>query len=649
MQVQELNDILYKIKAQEESLSWEGKFSEYFHMAVNNPRVSRLSHAIIFDMIQKAGTINNRLGQPVYNLWENELFGVEKAISQVVDYFSAAARRLETRKRILLLMGPPASGKTTLANILKAGLEAYTRTDDGAIYAIKSCPMQEEPLHLIPPDYRKELKDKYGLYIEGDLCPHCRWMLHHTYKGNIDQVKVRRIVLSEAMGIGIGTFVATDPGSQDIGRLTGNVDMQAIGEDRYEDFGKAFQLNGELDVANRGLMEFVEMFKLDERFLAMLLVLTEEQKIKAPGFGTFYADEAILAHSNESEFEGLVSNKKTEALQDRLMVVRVPYNLRLSDEVRIYQKLLNEVDLKGVHISPLCLKVASIFAILSRLEPSQKFRITPIRKMHLYDGQYEEGFNEKDLDDLQDESLREGMIGISPRFVINQIARAVSTPGRKCLNPMDLLMTLWEGLDQSTTLAGEEKQRMYQLFLQTRREYDEMAIRELKKAFIDGFEQTATNLVQEYVSAVNTELGEKQEMAIGQGKQPNGNLMRSLEHVVGIQDYDSKAFRTQIRRHMLQVSDAGMTYDYHLDARLEEAVIRRICPSLREMSAVLDSRDRLSAERMAKRDEILNRLVEERGYEPECAEQLIDHVAHLKAERGRNKHYLRKSLRWITE
>ena len=138
-------------------------------------------------------------------------------------------------------------------------------------------------------------------------------------------------------------------------------------------------------------------------------------------------------------------------------------------------------------------------------------------------------------------------------------------------------------------------------------------------------------------------------MAIGQGKQPNGNLMRSLEHVVGIQDYDSKAFRTQIRRHMLQVSDAGMTYDYHLDARLEEAVIRRICPSLREMSAVLDSRDRLSAERMAKRDEILNRLVEERGYEPECAEQLIDHVAHLKAERGRNKHYLRKSLRWITE
>jgi serine protein kinase len=645
----ELKDILSEIKQQEERLAWEGTFAEYFDMAVKDPKVARLAHARIYDMILDAGLSTGRLGQKQFTLFSGELFGIEKAIAQVVEYFGAAARRLETRKRILLLMGPPASGKTTLANLLKSGLERYTRADTGAVYAIKGCPMQEEPLHLIPPEFREELAEKYGLYIEGDLCPHCRWMLNNVYHGNIDQVKVRRVVLSEQMGIGIGTFVATDPGSQDLARLTGSVDPMAVGDDRLESFGKAFRLNGELNVANRGLMEFIEMFKLDERFLAVLLVLTEEQKIKAPGYGTIYADEAIIAHSNEAEYEAMVTDRKTEALQDRMVVVRVPYNLRVSDETRIYEKLLAEVDLKGTHIAPLSLPVASIFAVLSRLEPSQRFRMSLVRKMRLYDGQYVEGFTARDVEELQAESPREGLIGISPRFVINQIARAVSRAGLKCLDPIDLLQTLWEGLEQSTSLAREERQRLYNLFLETRREYDEMAKRELQKAFVENFDQAATALTQEYVNGLNGYLAghDGHDGIIGHEVDPSEKVMRSLERAIRIQDYDSGTFRREIHSRVTPLVNAGLDIDYRVDPRLEEAIIRRLCPGLREVAQVLGPRDTLSPEQLAKREEVLHRLVRERRYEPECAQRLMEHVAQVLNVGEKPQTSLPKALRWL--
>jgi serine protein kinase len=651
MEVKELNEVISQIKQREETLNWEGTFADYLSMAVEKPELARLSHARIYDAILDGGIGKDRLGQTLYNLFADDLFGIEKSIAQVVEYFGSAGRRMATRNRILLLLGPPASGKTTLANLLKQGLEKYTRTARGAFYAIKDCPMQEEPLHLIPPDFRAEFEKKYGLYIEGDLCPHCRWMLTNVYHGNIDQVKVRRSYLSEQMGVGIGTFVATEPGSQELTRLTGSVDPEATGDDRIQTYGKAFRLNGELNAANRGLMEFIEIFKLDERFLAVLLVLTEEHKIKAPGFGTFYADEAILAHSNESEYESLVSNKKTEALQDRIVVVRVPYNLRVNEETRIYEKLLKEVNLKDTQIAPLCLPVASIFAVLSRLLPSEKYRISPIKKMHLYDGKYVEGFSYKDVVEMQEEFPREGMIGVSPRFVINQIARAISRPGIECLEPIDLLQVIWDGVEQSTTLSREEHQRLFNLFQETRREYDAMALSEVKKAFVQDFDQQAGGLIHEYVEAIRASLKDTQgqESRIGFQKSPYDKLMRSLEQEVGIQDNESGAFRREIAHRVDTLEQAGLTYDYSLDPRLEEAVIRRLCPNFRTFAAVLEPRNRLSAEQLAKRDEVQKRLVKERGYTKDCAEHLIDYAATLINERERPKLTLPKSMRWLRE
>jgi serine protein kinase len=645
----ELKEMLVQIREEERQLSWEGTFAEYFEMATKEPRISRLAHARVYDMILEAGTKTGRLGQQEYSLFSNDLFGIEKTIQQVVDYFAAATRRLETRKRILLLMGPPATGKTTLANMIKHGLEEYTRSERGALYAIQGCPIQEEPLHLIPQKYRPEIYEKYGLYIEGDLCPHCRWTLEKIYKGNIDKVQVQRVYISESMGVGIGSFVATDPGSEDISRLVGSVDPGLAGGDRLESFGQAFHLNGELEISNRGLMEFVEIFKLDERFLGMLLVLTEEQKIKAQGYGTIYADEAIIAHSNETEYKNTISHKETEALQDRIMMIKVPYNLRVSEEVRIYQKLLEQVDLRGIHIAPLCLPVASLFAVLSRLEAPQKLGMSLVKKMRLYDGQQVDNYTPKDADEMHEQAPREGMFGISPRFVIDQIARSASKPGVVCLDPIDLLMTMWEGIEQSTSLSQEEQDRLYKLFQDTRREYEEMAKREVQKAFVDEFDRAANTLIKRYIEAIETYLNEQSEHHNGSGQKSevDEKLMRSLERIINIQDYDAENFRREIQSKTELLKNANLPVNAKLDARLEEAVIRQLCPNDSAIVHILDTPKNLDSEAQTKRNEVIRRLVRERGYEEGCAKKLLDQVAASMDSSRKSKSSLPKALRWL--
>jgi len=168
---------LEELRAQEQALTWQGTFADYFDTVKAKPQVAQLSHARIFDMITSAGMEEGKGGLPHYNFFDGEIFGLDKALQQVVEYFSSGAQRLEVRKRILLLMGPVGGGKSTIVALLKRGLEAYSRMEEGAVYAIADCPMHEEPLHLIPMELRQDFMREYGIYIEGDLCPHCRFAL----------------------------------------------------------------------------------------------------------------------------------------------------------------------------------------------------------------------------------------------------------------------------------------------------------------------------------------------------------------------------------------------------------------------------------------------------------------------------------------
>src|SRR6516225_10069200 len=330
---------LEEYRDRERELQWEGTFAQYFEIATKKSEVTRLAHERIYHMIMDAGMGVSRTGETLFNFYSDEIFGIEKPLQQIVEYFHTAAQRLEVRKRILLLMGPVDGGKSTIVYLIKRGLEDYSRTNEGALYAIRDCPMHEEPLHLIPNDLRADVEKEFGLYIVGDVCPACRYMVDTQFTGHIEDVPVKRLAFSEKYRVGVGTFTPSDPKSQDISELVGGIDLSTIGEVGVESDPRAYRFDGELNIANRGLMEFVEMLKVDEKFLYSLLTLSQEQSIKTGRFAMIYADEAILSHSNENEYIAFAGNRKSEALQDRIIMIKVPYNLKVSQEQRIYDKL----------------------------------------------------------------------------------------------------------------------------------------------------------------------------------------------------------------------------------------------------------------------------------------------------------------------
>src|SRR5215216_6528948 len=379
---------LEQYRAEEQSISWQSPFGEYFDRVLENPALARLSHARVYEMIMSAGVDVKPSGERTYKFFDEELFGIDKPIQHLVDYFNSAAKRLEVRKRILLLMGPVGGGKSTMVSMLKRGLEKYSRTEAGAVYAIKGCPMHEDPLHLIPDEMRPEIEREHGIYIEGDLCPSCRAMLKDEYGGRAEDVLVERVAVSEKARVGIGTFAPSDPKSQDISELTGSIDLSTIGEVGVESDPRAYRFDGELNIANRGLMEFVEMLKVDEKFLYSLLTLSQEQNIKTGRFALIYAGESIVSHTNENEYIAFAGNRKSEALQDRIILVKVSYNLRVSEEERIYDKLLHQSEaLRNVHLAPHTLKVAAMFAVMTRLEEPKRQNVDIVKKINLNEGE----------------------------------------------------------------------------------------------------------------------------------------------------------------------------------------------------------------------------------------------------------------------
>lgn len=622
---------LEEFRAQERALTWEGAFADYFDIVKASPRVAQLSHARVFDMITSAGVETGKSGLPRYRFFDDEIYGLEKPLQQIVEYFNSSAQRLEVRKRILLLMGPVGGGKSTIVSMLKRGLEAYTRSERGAVYAIATCPMHEEPLHLIPNELREDFMREYGIYIEGDLCPQCRFDLDTKYEGHIERVPVRRILFSEKKREGIGTFTPSDPKSQDISELTGSIDLSTIGEYGSESDPRAYRFDGELNIANRGIMEFVEMLKVDERFLYVLLTLSQEQNIKTGRFSMIYADEVIVSHTNETEFSSFVGNKKSEALQDRIILVKVPYNLRVSDEVKIYDKLIQQSALEHVHIAPHTMEVASIFAVLTRLIPSKKAGISLMKKLKLYNGEDIEEFKQKDIKELQEESEREGMEGISPRYVINRLSSALVKEGITCINPIDALRALRDGLEQHTSISREQREHYLNLIGEARKEYDEMAKREVQKAFVYSFEEAARTLLNNYLDNVEAYCNKQKlrDPITDEEHEPDESLMRSIEEQIGIGDTSRKAFREEILIRISSLARRGQQFDYTSHERLKEAIEKKLFADLRDVVKITTSAKTPDPEQLRRINDVVDRLIKEHGYCAVCANSLLQYVGSL--------------------
>ncbi|MFJ5963983.1 PrkA family serine protein kinase [Bacillus sp. NPDC093026] len=627
-------DILKKIaqhREEEQRLKWEGTFSDYLDIIKENPLVAQSAHSRVYHMIKDSG-IEEKNGVRTYKFFNQDLFGLEESLERLVEeYFHPAAKRLDVRKRILLLMGPVSGGKSTLVTRLKRGLEEYSLTDNGAVYAIKGCPMHEDPLHLIPQNLREDFYREYGIRIQGNLSPLNMMRLEEEYGGRIEDVQIERIFFSEDKRTGIGTFSPSDPKSQDIADLTGSIDFSTIAEFGSESDPRAYRFDGELNKANRGMMEFQEMLKCDEKFLWHLLSLTQEGNFKAGRFALISADELIVAHTNETEYRSFISNKKNEALHSRIIVMPIPYNLKVTEEERIYHKMISESDVADVHIAPHTLKVAAMFSILTRLKESKRSDIDLVKKMRLYDGENVEGFQSVDIDEMKKEFHDEGMSGIDPRYVINRISSTIIRKNMESINALDVLRSLKEGLDQHPSISSEDRERYLNFISVARKEYDDIAKKEVQKAFVYSYEESAKTLMDNYLDNVEAYCNKNKlrDPLTGEEMNPDEKLMRSIEEQIGISENAKKAFREEILIRISAYARKGKRFDYNSHERLREAIQKKLFADLKDVVKITTSTKTPDEQQLKKVNEVVARLIDEHGYNSTSANELLKYVGSL--------------------
>lgn len=614
---------------------WEGSLKEYISMVQENPKLAQLSHARVLEMIESAGIEfeehdTNKM-HPHYKFFEDELFGVDEPIRRVVKYLKAAASGSQVGRRILLLYGPTSSGKSQLATLLKNGLEAYTRTPEGALYAVADCPIHENPLNLVPVPLRKKFRSEYGIKIDplARPCPVCQFNLEDKYKNDWLNIPVKRVFLSETNRKGIGTFLPGDTKNQSITELVGSVDFSKLGEYGVESDPRAYKFDGELNVANRGMMEMIEMLKVDPKFLYVMLTLAQEKTIKTERFPLIYADEFIIAHTNETEYRRFLADTKLEALHDRLIVHKFPYNLTLDEEVKIYQKLVNEADFGEVHIAPLTLKVASMFAVLTRLELARDQNLTLLKKMQLYNKEDVEGFTREDVKNIKSDTEREGMFGVSPRYIFNCVADCFTKYDMNCITPIDIMRSIKENFESNAKLDKEEIERYDELLTVVVEEYTKMAKNEVQKAFFVNFDKEIENLLNNYIDNVGAYLGDTQVVdEFGEHHSPDKQLMRSIEEKVGISDAAKDSFRQEVYRKVLKARTEGK-FDYKSHAKLREALEKQLFDERSDVIRLTVSSRNPDEEATRKLNQVIDTLVEKHGYTVESANQLLRYVNSL--------------------
>ncbi|MCB9567419.1 MAG: serine protein kinase [Myxococcales bacterium] len=664
-----------------EDLHWTGSFEDYLELVRENPRVARTSYERLYDMILSHGTeeyVDNKKKIIRYRFFSDDahggrdaVFGLDIPLMRLVNVLKAAALRYGPERRIILLHGPVGSSKSTIVRLMKRGLEEYSRTPEGALFTyewvlpeglrhltagqeVYPSPMHEEPLKLIPPEIREQAltnlgleRDGYRPYIRGNLNPACRYifrelMLH--YHGDWTQamrhIRVRRLLVSEEDRIGVGTFQPKDEKNQDSTELTGDINYRRIAEYGSDTDPRAFNFDGEFNVANRGLIEFVEILKLDVAFLYDLLGATQEQKIKPKKFAQTDIDEVIIGHTNEAEYQRLLENRFMEALRDRTVKIDIPYITKLSEEIKIYAKDYNVARVRGRFIAPHTLEMAAMWAILTRLEEPKKHQLALLQKLKLYDGKTLPGFTQDSVKELRKEAQREGMEGISPRYVQDKIANClVSDRGQLSINPFMVLNELESGLRNHSLLTNEDQRKRYaELLAVVKQEYEDIVKNEVQRA-ISADADAIARLCANYIDNVKayTQREKVKNPYTGADEEPDERLMRSIETKIDIPESRKDDFRREIMNYIGALAIEGKLFDYRANERLYKALELKLFEdqkdSIKLTSLVSQVVDR---EAQAKIDVVKERLIRNFGYDELSATDVLTYVASIFA-RGEMK------------
>ena len=628
--------LVNKHKETKKTEKFEGTLAEYIKILEKDSSPTKLAHKRLYDAIANHGITRMDKSDArcskifggeelrTYDYFQSKFFGMERSLAKIMRFLRSASLKGEESRQVLLLLGPVGAGKSALMERIKTVLE-----ETEPMYHIKGCPIHEEPLHLIPRSLRDEFKEIYGINIEGDLCPVCR---HNLKENNNDYMSMP--VVQSSFSVrgrrGVGVVPPKDANSQDVTLLVGSEDISKL--DLYsEDDPRVLSLNGAFNVGNRGIVEFVEVFKNEIEFLHTMITATQEKAVPSPGKGAMiYFDGVILAHCNEAEWNKFKSENTNEAILDRIVRVNVPYSLEYTEEQKIYEKLLGLSDFDG-HIAPHTLEVASMFAVLSRLHPSNK--VDALTKMKIYNGKdvIEQGHVKKvDINDLRDEARDEGMTGISTRFIMKAIDAALSDSDKNMVTPISIREALIKQVKDQIVVEDDRNRYLTFLGKTLHDEYLNILEKEITKAFVSAYDEQAESLFNNYLDHAEAyvNLTNVKDPITNEEITPDESFMSSIEEQIGIVGTSRDNFRIDITSYMFSKLRRGEKVDWKSYAPLREAIENKLTASVRDISRIVTKSKSRDKKQQGKYNEMVKTLIEEYGYNEDSAEEVIKFAAN---------------------
>jgi|TARA_R110000824_G_scaffold77088_1_gene195107 serine protein kinase len=611
---------------------FNGFLKDYLEILELNLDVSVLAHKRLYDIITKHGITRmqdddmrcrklfNAEPLRTYDYFQDSFFGMEQSLNKVMRFLHSAAMKGEESRQVLLLLGPVGAGKSALVEHIKRALEAAE-----GVYHIADCPIREEPLHLIPRGLREEFEGVYGVKIEGDLCPVCRHNLLEDYDGDYTKVPITTSSFSIRGRRGVGVVPPMDPNTQDSSILIGSEDISKL--DLYpEDDPRVLSLNGAFNVGNRGIVEFVEVFKNEIEFLHTMITATQEKSVPSPGKqAMIYFDGVIISHCNEAEWIKFKSEHTNEAILDRIVRVNVPYCLEYSQEIKIYKKLLKTSDF-NCHIAPHTLDLAAMFAVLTRLKPTNK--ADALTKMKLYNGEeiIEKGSIKKvDIKDLREEQRDEGMTGISTRFIMKAIDNALADSDKDMITPISIRDSLIKQVKEQ--ISSEEDRNIYLAFLQKglHEEYLRILEKEITKAFVSAYEEQAESLFNNYLDHAEAYVNatKVKDNVTNEEMEPDEKFLVSIEEQIGIKGSAKNNFRADISSYMFAKLRRGEVIDWRAYGPLKEAIENKLVESVKDISRIVTKSKSRDNKQQKKYNEMVKTLIKNYGYNEDSAEEVI--------------------------
>jgi serine protein kinase len=610
---------------------------EYLEICKEDSKIYASPAERMLEAIGEPAIVDTKLDERLSRIYSNkvikrypafhEFFGMEETIEQIVSFFRHAAQGLEEKKQILYLLGPVGGGKSSLAERLKQLMERstmYVLVADG-----EASPVWESPLGLFA-NYRKELEDEYGIakrYVPACASPWATKRLAE-FEGDISKFKVRKMKMSIASQVGIAKTEPGDENNQDISALVGKVDIRKLAEFPQND-ADAYNYSGSLCRANQGMMEFVEMFKAPIKVLHPLLTATQEGNFNGTeNLPAIPFQGIILAHSNESEWDVFSNDKKNEAFLDRVYIVRVPYCLRVGEEVEIYKKLLKGSSLSEAPCAPRTLDLLAQFCVMTRMKSPENSNL--YSKMRVYDGENlkESDPKAKSLQEYKDDAgVTEGMNGISTRFAFKVLSKVFNHDSEEvAANPVHLFYVLENEIVKAQ--MNKETEDFYLNILKSKLsgKYAEFIGDEIQKAYVDSYQEYGQNLFERYITYADHWCQDNDYRDPETGQQfDRSTLNEELEKIekpAGIAN--PKDFRNDLvqfyLRHKAKNGEAPSWDSYE---KIKNVIEKRIFSKTEDLIPVISFSGKVSKDEERKHSEFINRMAE-RGYTNKQIKLLTD-------------------------